>query len=402
MAFARATRHRNFRLFLVGQGVSMLGTWITKFATSWMAYRLTGSELVLGLVTFCNHAPTSVLAPFAGVLVDRWNLRRTVVITQVFAMLQSAALAGFALTGRMTVAHLVVLGLLQGAINAFDMPARQSFLRQMIDEPADLPNAIALNSSMVNVCKLLGPVAAAFLVAAVGEGLCYAIDAASYLGVLASLAMMRLRPVPVRARAGNVRAQLREGLQYAWSHPQVRPVLLMLAASSVFGGAYASLMPAVAAVALGGGPHTLGVLLAVAGLGALSSALYLASRASPDGLDAMIGRSSIGLGVALLALELASSIWIAVPVMYGVGICVMLTIASTNTVVQTVTDPDKVGRVMSLYAVALAGGVPVGAFLQGLLASQIGAVHTFAVAGVLCLGCGAVYQRSLRRRGRAR
>lgn len=398
MAIARAIRHRNFRLFLAGQGVSVMGTWLTRFATSWMAYRLTGSELVLGLVTFCNHAPTSLLAPFAGVLVDRWNLRRTVVITQVFALLQSAALAAFALTGTMTVGHLIMLGLAQGAINAFDMPARQSFLRQMIDDPGDLPNAIALNSSIVNLAKLLGPVAAAVLVAAVGEGLCYAIDAASYLAVLGSLALMRLAPQPIRRHPGNVGAQLRDGLAYVWQHPVVRPALLMLAASSVLGGAYASLMPAVAADALGGGPHTLGILLGASGLGALLGALYLASRASPAGLDAMIARSSLLLGVALVALELAVTVWLAAPVMFAVGLGVMLTMASTNTVTQTVVDPEKLGRVMSLYAVALAGGVPIGAFCEGLLASHIGAVHTFAVAGVLCFGSGLLYRRSLQRR----
>lgn len=394
MAFARATRHRNFRLFLIGQGTSVMGTWLTKFATSWMAYRLTGSELILGLVSFCNHAPTPILAPFAGVLVDRWSRRRTIMVTQVLAMLQSAALAVFTLTGHMTVAHLIVLGLAQGAINAFDMPARQSFLRQMIDDPTDLPNAIALNSSMVNVAKLLGPVAAAALVAAVGEGLCYAIDAASYVGVLASLAMMRITVPQPRSQRGRVGDQLRDGLRYVWSHPVVRPALLMLAASSVLGGAYASIMPAVA-VTLGQGPHTLGILLGAAGLGALTSALYLAKRSSAVGLARMIGNSSLGLGVALIAFELAGTIYVAAPIMYVIGICVMMTIASTNTTVQTVVDTDKLGRVMSLYAVALAGGVPIGALLQGAVASQIGAVHTFALSGVLCLACAVAYRRAL-------
>jgi MFS family permease len=391
----RALRHRNYRLFFAGQGVSVIGTWLTRFATGWMAYRLTGSALVLGVVGFFGQAPTSVIAPFAGVLVDRWDRHRTIIVTQIAAMLQSAALAVFALTHTMTIWHLLVLGAVQAVINGFDMPARQSFLSQMIDDRADLPNAIALNSSIVNSARLTGPVIAAVLVALWGEGVCFTIDSASYLAVIGSLLMMRVAKRPVPARTGHVLAELADGLRYVWNQPLVRAVLLLLASSSVLGGAYGTLLPIVAATTLRGGPHTLGILMGAAGCGALVGALYLASRSSVIGLGGIIKRCAISLGIGLMALELATSTWIAVPLLFVVGLSMMMQLASTNTLVQTLVDDKMLGRVISLYTVAFFGGAPVGALLEGALASQIGAIHTFAVAGALCLIAGLVFARAL-------
>jgi MFS family permease len=393
----RALRHRNYRLFMAGQGISLVGTWLTRFAISWMAYRLTGSAFMLGVVAFCNNAPTVVIAPIAGVLVDRWDRHRVLVVTQVAAMLQSAALAAFALADAMTVWHLMALGALQGAINGFDMPARQSFLRQMIDHPADLPNAIALNSSMVNVAKLVGPAIAALLVASVGEGLCFAIDAASYLAVLGSLFAMRVRPQERRPRKGRVRDELAEGIRYAAGVPIVRAVLALLAISSVLGGAYTSLLPVVATEELGGGPYTLGILMSSGGMGALAGALYLASRSTVVGLGTVIARCAFGLGLAMIALELATTVWLAAAIVFAIGLNLMVQLAATNTIVQTVVDTDKLGRVMSLYTIAFTGGMPLGAFLEGSLAHQIGAVHTFAIAGVICIASALVFRLSLPR-----
>jgi MFS family permease len=359
-----------------------------------MAYRLTGSPFVLGLVAFFGHAPTSLIAPVAGVLVDRWDRHRVLLVTQVAAMLQSAALALFALTGWMTVEILLVLGAVQGVINGFDMPARQAFLRRMIDDPADLPNAIALNSSMVNLAKLLGPVIAAALVALVGEGGCFAIDAASYVAVIASLLAMRVAKTPPGPAPGRILAELADGLRYVAGAPLVRALLLLLAGSALLGSPYLSLLPVVAAEHLGGGPYTLGVLMGAGGTGALVAALFLANRADAVGLDALAGRSALVLGAALVALELASTVWLAAPILFVVGGALMIQMASTNTVVQTVVDPGKLGRVMSLYAVALAGGMPLGAFLQGALATRIGAVHTFAAAGVTCAAIAIVFLRA--------
>jgi MFS family permease len=393
----RALRHRNYRLFFAGQGISVIGTWLTRFAIAWMAYRLTGSPWILGLVAFFGQAPTSLIAPFAGVLVDRWDRHRTIVITQVAAMLQSAALAVFALTGTMTVWHLLVLGAVQAVINGFDMPARQSFMGQMIDDRADLPNAIALNSSIVNCARLVGPVIAAVLVDLFGEGICFSIDAASYLAVIASLLMMHVAPRPPPVRTGRVLAELADGLRYVWNFPLVRAVLLLLAVSSVFGGAYGSLLPVVAKTTLHGGPHTLGILMGSAGCGALVSAIYLASRSTILGLPAVIKRCALGLGAGLVALELATTMWIAVPLLFAIGMAMMMQLAATNTLIQTIVDDTMLGRVISLYAVAFFGGAPVGALFEGALANQIGAIHTFAIAGVLCTTSALVFASALPR-----
>jgi MFS family permease len=391
----RALRHRNYRLFFAGQGISVIGTWLTRFATSWMAYRLTGSAWILGLVAFFGQTPTSVIAPFAGVLVDRWDRHRTIVITQVAAMLQSAALAAFALTHTMTVWHLIALGAVQGVINAFDMPARQSFMRQMIDDRADLPNAIALNSSIVNSARLIGPVIAAVLVDFFGEGICFSIDAASYLAVIGSLLMMRVAKRPPRPRHANVAAELRDGVRYVWNIPLVRAVLLLLAVSSVLGGAYSALLPVVATTTLHGGPHTLGILMGAAGCGALVGALYLASRSSILGLLDVIKRCTIGLGAGLVALELARSMASAVPLLFVIGMSMMVQLSATNTLLQSVVDDKMLGRVISLYAVAFFGGAPLGALIEGSLASQIGAIHTLAIAGALCLASGTTFALQL-------
>ncbi|TMQ21548.1 MAG: MFS transporter [Deltaproteobacteria bacterium] len=393
----RALRHRNYRLFFAGQGISVMGTWMTRFATVWMAYRLTGSALVLGLVGFFGQAPTSVIAPFAGVLIDRWNRRRTIVVTQIAAMLQSAALAVFAWTETMTVWHLLVLGAVQAAINAFDMPARQSFMSQMIEDRADLPNAIALNSSMVNAARLVGPPVAAALVGLGGEKICFTIDAASYLAVIGSLLAMRVARRATVPRTSRVRADLAAGLSYVWHFPLVRAVLLLLAASSVLGGGYATLLPLVADKTLHGGPHTLGILMGSAGCGALTGALYLASRTSVVGLATVIERCALGLGAGMLALGLASEMAIAVPLLFVIGMSMMVQLAATNTLIQSIVDDHMLGRVISLYAVAFFGGAPVGSLLEGALASQIGALHTFAVAGVLCLASGLVFVSALPR-----
>jgi MFS family permease len=395
--FGRALRHRNYRLFFAGQGTSLIGTWLTRFAIGYETFELSNSELQLGLVAFFSQAPTAVLAPIAGVLVDRWDRHRTIVVTQVFAMLQSAALAVSALTGTMTVWHLMVLGAVQAVINAFDMPARQSFLRQMVDDRADLPNAIALNSSMVNGARLIGPVVAAALVALVGVGGCFVVDAASYLAVLASLLAMRVAKQPIRVREGRVLEEMREGLAYVRGLPLIRALLLLLAVTCVLGGSYTALLPAVAKGTLHGGADTLGWLMGGAGAGALVGALYLAGRTSTVGLNRVVASCGVGLGLGLIALEGAPTVWLAVPVMFVVGMSLMVQWAATNTLVQTLVDDDKLGRVMSLYAVAFFAGAPVGALLEGALASAIGPVHTFAIAGVGCIACSFAFRRTLLR-----
>ncbi len=392
----RALRHRNYRLFFAGQGVSLIGTWLTRFAMGYETYALSHSTLQLGLVAFFSQAPTAVMAPVAGVLVDRWDRHRTLVVTQQLALLQSAALAVFALTGAMTVWHLLVLAAVQGGINAFDMPARQAFVRQMVEDRADLPNAIALNSTLVNTGRLIGPVIAALLVALVGVGWCFAIDAASYLAVIASLLAMRVTAPPPRPRAHAILHELRDGLRYVAGVPLVRRMLLLLLTTSVCGGAYASQLPAIAAGSLGGGAHTLGWLMGATGAGALTGALYLASREGTQGLARIVGGCAIVVGLGLAALELVTATWIAVPILYVVATAMMVQWAGTNTVVQTVVDDDKIGRVMSLYAVVFFGGTPIGALLDGAIATQLGPIHTLALGGAACVICALVFRPSRR------
>jgi len=394
---ARALRHRNYRLFFFGQGISLVGTWLTRFATVWMVYRLTGSGLLLGLVAFFGQAPAAVLAPLAGVLVDRWDRRRVIVVTQVAAMLQSAALAVFTFTGWMTPWHLMALGAVQAVINAFDMPARQSFLGQMIEDRADLPNAIALNSSMVNGARLLGPVIAAVLVDLWGEGWCFAIDAASYIAVIISLLMLRVPRRAVARTGTHVGQELVAGLRYVMRGPLVRAVLLLLAVTSVLGGAYTTVLPLVAGSVLKGGPHTLGILMATAGCGALCAAFYLASRTTSEGLPRVLAVATTVLGVALVLLWPVRSMSLAMPLVFACGASWMICLAGTNTILQTVVDGDMLGRVMSLYGMAFFGGMPVGALIQGWLADAIGPMPTFACCGAAVLVAATVYTMALPR-----
>jgi MFS family permease len=391
----RALRHRNYRLFFVGQGTSLVGTWLTRLAIGYETYALSHSAFQLGLVAFFGQAPTSLVAPFAGVLVDRWDRRRTLVVTQILALLQSAALAFFALTHTMTVWHLVVLGAVQAIINAFDMPARQSFLGRMVADRADLPNAIALNSALVNGARLLGPVVGAVLIDLVGVGWCFAIDATSYVAVIASLLAMRVNPEPGRGRPAGVLTELREGLAYVRGVPLVASLLLLLAVTSVFGGAYSSLLPAVAEDTMHGGPRALGWLMGAAGAGALMGTIYLARRETVVGLDGVVARCGIGIGLGLIAMELAPKLWMAMPVLFVVGLSLIVQWAATNTLVQTLSAPDKLGRVMSLYAVAFFGGAPIGALILGTLAGAVGPIHAFAIAGAGCLVSSYLFRRAL-------
>ncbi len=395
MRIARALRHRNFRLFFFGQGVSLVGTWLTKLAIGYETYELSHSPFQLGLVAFFSQAPTAIIAPVAGVLVDRWDRRRTIVVTQIIALLQSAALAALAFTDAMTVGHLVALGTAQAVINAFDMPARQSFVRQMVDDRADLPNAIALSSTLVNGARLIGPVVAAVLIGLVGVGWCFAIDAASYVAVIASLLAMRVVRQPVRVHATDVAAELREGIRYVRSVPMVEALLSLLAATSVFAGGYTSMLPALAQGTMDRGPVALGLLMGAAGAGSLVGGVYLALRETVVGLGTVIANCGIVLGLALVMLEVTPTVATAMPVLFVVGLTLMVQWTATNTLVQTVVDQDKIGRAMSLYAVAFFGGAPLGALAQGAIAGIVGPVHAFAIFGVACLVCALLFRRAI-------
>ena len=384
----RALRHRNYRLFFSGQSVSLVGTWITRVATSWLVYRLTGSELLLGLVSFCGQIPTMLLAPFAGVLVDRWDRHRLLVLTQAASMLQSFVLAVLTLRHEITVPWLLGLQIVQGVINAFDTPARQAFVVEMVEDRADLANAIALNSSMVNGSRIIGPSIGGLLIAAVGEGWCFLADAVSYLFVIASLMMMRLPSARSARVEARVLEELRVGYRYVRESAPIRTALVVLAIVSTMAMPYTVLMPAYAAEVLHGGPNTLGLLMTASGVGALGGGLYLASRQSVVGLGRVAAYSTLIFGAGLVAFAFTTSLWVALAVLPFVGAGFMVEMAATNTVLQTLVTDDLRGRVMAFYTMAFFGTAPLGSLLAGLAADRVGARWTIAAGGVISLAAG--------------
>jgi len=391
----RSLRHRNFRLYFFGQGFSVTGTWMQSVAMGWLVYRLTGSKALLGLAGFASQILTFVVAPFAGVLADRWNRRHTIIAAQALAMAQAMALAFVTLTGVVQVWHVIALSVFTGLVRGFEVPTRQSFIVQMLDDPADLPNAIALNSFLVNTARLIGPIIAGaviMLVGEKGEGVVFLINGASYGTILVALVAMRVTPLR-REPAGNVLAGLKEGFLYAWRTPTIRSVLMLLALTSLVAIPYATLLPAFAKDAdiLAGGPHTLGFLMGATGVGALTAGILLAHRRSAAPLGRVLTGGAIFFGLGLvtfaaiawalrsLALSLAALVW--------VGLAMTAQIYASNTLLQTTSDENKRGRVMSLYTMAFMGVIPFGAILLGALAEILDA--RFAVLGPLYEGIGA-------------
>jgi MFS family permease len=359
---------------------------MTRIATSWLVYRLTGSALLLGVVGFAGQIPSFLLAPFAGVLVDRWNRLRLLIATQVLALLQSLALAILALTGIVQIWHVILLSVFQGLINAFDMPARQAFVVEMVEKREDLPNAIALNSSMVNAARLLGPSIGGVIIAAVGEGWCFMLDAISYLAVIASLLAMKMTPrMTKQIKEAKMLQQLREGWKYAFGFAPIRKVLLLLALVSLVGMPYTVLMPVFANEILHGGPNTLGLLMAASGVGALAGALLLAARKSVLGLGKYIPWMAGAFGAGLIAFSFSRSLWLSLLLMIVTGLGFMVQMAASNTVLQTIVEEDKRGRVMSFYTMAFMGTAPFGSLLAGSMADRIGAPHTLLIGGVGCI-----------------
>jgi MFS family permease len=389
-SIGRALKHRNYRLFFSGQSVSLIGTWITRIATSWLVYRLTNSALLLGLVGFCGQIPTLLLAPFAGVVIDRWDRHRILVWTQVLSALQSLALAVLALSGTITVEWVLFLQVVQGVINAFDTPARQAFVVQMIEDRADLPNAIALNSTMVNGSRIIGPSIGGIIIALVGEGWCFMIDAISYVAVIGSLLAMRVTRTAPRTSSESILGELRTGFRYVTGFPPVRTALILLAIVSAMGMPYTVLMPMIASQVLHGGPHTLGFLMTATGVGAVAGALYLASRTTVLGLGRVMVVATLAFGLGIIGFGLARSLWIALLLLPIAGAGFMVEMASTNTILQTITQEHLRGRVMAFYAMAFLGTAPIGSLLAGVVADRIGASATIVAGGVACIA-GAVW-----------
>jgi MFS family permease len=381
----RALRHPNFRLFFFGQSLSLIGTWMTRLATSWLVYRLTGSSLLLGVVTFAGQIPSFLLGPVAGVWVDRWDRKRVLLLTQFLAALQSLTLGALTISGRITMPEIVALAILQGVINAFDMPARQSFLVRMVNGRTDLGNAIALNSAMVNGARLIGPALAGIVIGAVGEGYCFLIDGVSYFAVLASLFAMRIEGEAVVRSAASLWVQLKEGWTYVSTFAPIRAVLLLFAMVSFMGVPFTVLMPVFADKILHGGAHTLGFLMGAVGVGSLISALSLAARKSVRGLYKVIPAVAALCGCGLIAFSFSRNFWLSLALMGVTGFGLMQFAAASNTVIQTIVEEDKRGRVISYYMMAYMGASPFGSLLAGSLAPVIGAPATVVLCGIGCL-----------------
>jgi MFS family permease len=391
----RSLRHRNYRLFFCGQSVSLIGTWLTRTATSWLVYRISHSALMLGVVSFAGFIPAFILSPVAGVLVDRWDKHRVLVITQICAALQSAGLAVLTLAGRITIPQIVALSVFQGLINAFDVPARQSFVVRMIEDRRDLPNAIALNSSIVNLARLIGPTCAGILIATVGEGGCFAIDAVSYLAVITTLLMMTVvRDAPRPASATSMLRELRDGVEYARRSRVIVAVVGLLALVSFMGVPYMTLLPMIVTGRLAGDARLLGYLTAASGLGALSGALMLAAKKTVVGLPRIIAVSAFVFGAGVFFFGLSHSLWLSVPMMYLSGLGMMTQMASSNTILQTIVHEDKRGRIMSLFAMAYMGMAPFGSLFGGYVADRIGAAPTLEFGGIVCCLGALVFLRA--------
>ncbi len=380
----RALRHRNFRLFFGGQSISLIGTWMTRVATSWLVYRLTKSAILLGTVGFAGQIPTFLLAPIAGVIVDRIDRRKVLVWTQTLAMVQSLLLAWLTLSNRVTIGEILALSAFQGVINAFDMPGRQSFMIRMVENRADLSNAIAINSSMVNVARLIGPSLAGIVIAATNEGLCFFIDGVSYIAVIASLLMMRIKPDEQQLGATMIE-QMRQGWVYVAGSLPIRSILLLFALLSLMGWPFMVLMPIFAAQVLHGGPHTLGFLMGAVGVGSLISALSLVLRRSVRGLTRVIPIAAVVFGIGLIAFGFSKTMWLSMAMMLVTGYGMMQGLTSSNTILQTLVDEKMRGRVMSYYTMAFVGMAPFGSLLAGAMAHAIGAPRTVVVSGIACI-----------------
>ncbi len=361
---------------------------MTRVATSWLIYRLTGSALLLGLAGFAGQIPTFVLAPFAGVWVDRVDRHRVLMVTQYLAMLQSLALAALVFGNIVAVWHIILLGAFQGVINAFDMPARQAFVVQMVEDRKDLGNAIALNSSMVNLSRLIGPSLAGILIAAAGEGFCFLVDGLSYVAVVGSLAAMRALPAQQFSKRAGVFSELAEGWRYVVRFAPVRSILLLLALVSLFGMQYSVLMPIFAGRILHGGAHTLGFLMAASGVGALAGAAFLATRKSVLGLGKMLPIASVVFGVGLMGFSQSRTLGLSLLLLFAAGFGMMTNMASSNTLLQTILPDERRGRVMGYYTMAFVGMMPFGSLFAGSLADRVGAPATVLIAGALCAVCG--------------
>ena len=391
----RALRYRNYRLFFISQSISVIGYWLTRVATSWLVYRITGSPFWLGMTGFASQIPTFLLVPFAGVLVDRLDRHRILVTTQALLMIQPIVLSYLAVSHQIAVWHVMALGIFQGLVNAFDIPARQSFVADLIERKKDLGNAIALNSTSFNAARLIGPSIAGIIIAVWGEGFCFLIDALSYVPVLIALFALQVKLKKTDLRHPNILHELREGVRYAFGFAPIRALLTLVALISLLGMCYVVLLPVFARDVFHGGPAIFGFLTAASGLGALTGALYLASRKNLLSLGRHIVLASILGGSSLVFFSISKNLPVSFFYIYLTSFGIMLQMATCNTILQTIVDDDKRARVMRFYTMAFLGMAPCGSLLAGSLADRIGAPFTIAMGGLACIAAGLMFAREV-------
>ena len=390
----RAFAHRDYRLFFAGQLVSLVGTWMQSLAQSWLVYRLTGSAVMLGLIGFAGQIPVFLLAPVGGSVADAFDRRRIIVATQAASMLTAFALAGLTLSGSVRLWQVFAIAATLGTINAFDIPARQSFLVQLVGR-SDLMNAIALNSSMFNAARIVGPAIAGLMLAEVGEGWCFFLNGLSFVAVLVALLSMHPRASADRPRRGSPLGRIVEGLAYSAKTGPIRALLLLVGLVSLAGMPYAVLMPVFARDVLHAGPRGLGLLMGASGMGALLGALALARRHEVRGLGRWVARATATLGLGLIAFSLSRDFWLSAALLVPVGFAMLVQTAASNTLIQAMVPDELRGRVMAAYSMMFMGMAPVGALFAGSMASRIGASGAVAVGGVICLIGAAVFRLRL-------
>src|SRR5215212_8191137 len=390
-SMVRAFRHRNFRLYFGGQSISLIGTWVQQIALSWTIYQLTHSSFLLGVVSFAGQLPLFLLTPFAGVLVDRFNRHRILVVTQTLALFQALALAIVVSTGALQVWNLILLNVIAGTILAVDLTARQAFIVDMVGSGHDLPNAVALNAFVINGGRMLGPAIAGLLLTIVSPAICFYLNAASYIPVISALIGMEVKKPNVSPNDSSAVEDLMEGISYAVSFPPIWTVLVLVAVVSLAGLPYAVLMPILAAEVLHGNAHTLGWLMAAPGIGALIATIYLASRKSIYGAGPRIAVGAVVFGVGLMGLGLAGNLTLALVALAGIGLGMIVQLATCNTVLQTIVEDDKRGRVMSLYTMAFMGMAPFGSLICGAIAHRFGVQLTMLCGGIVCLAAAGLF-----------
>jgi len=393
----RALRSRNYRLFFVGQSVSLIGLWIQRVALGWLVYRITLSPLSLGFVDFIGQFPIFCLTLFTGIWLDRMDLRRLLIVTQWLAVAQALVLAALTLSGAITYRQIVFLSAFLGIVNAFDMPARQAFVIHLVNRKEDLGNAIALNSSLFNGARLIGPSIAGIAIAAVGEGVCFLVNGISFLGTIVALRAIRTKPLERVEKKRTGMSAVLEGIRYAAGNRPIRALLLLLTLISLAGLPYLVILPVFARDVLGGGPMTLGYLMACSGIGALGGTFFLASRRSAIGLRKVIAYATMIFGVALSLFSISGTPWLSFPLIAIAGFGMVLTVSSCNTLLQTLVDDRMRGRVMSLYVMSLIGTGPLGSLMAGTAARFAGAPVTFFVGGLVCAAAGWKFAGKIRR-----